>query len=117
MNSISKSFAVILILTVAVSGLSLSMFKPVSAQSTTKPSVPEFSLKYADYSYSVPPTYRIDEYTGQKVFSTMGYEVYNRTVQFTIKNQPFNGYYDSYGNYVGLYYHIRYKGHYGNTWE
>ena len=82
-----------------------------------KPSVPEFTIRYADYSYSVPPTYGVDEYTGEKRTISYGYDVINRTVLFTIKNQPFNGYYDSNGNYIQLYYHIRYKGSYGDTWS
>jgi hypothetical protein len=115
MNKTSKGFAAFIILIMAISSLSLIMFKPVNAQSIPKPSVPEFSLKYADYSYNVPPTYGINDYTGQKTTITNGYDVINRTVQFTIKNQPFNAYVDSSGNTIMLYYHIRYKGNYGNT--
>ncbi len=115
MRLLNKSLFFLLLVLLAVS--SLITVKPTFAQSIPKPSVPEFSLRYADYSYSVPPTYGIDQYTGQQIIISDGYDVVNRTVQFTIKNQPFNGYYDSKGNYIGLYYHIRYKGYYGNTWS
>jgi len=84
--------------------------------SIPKPSVPEFTLKYIDYSYDVPPTYGIDQYTGQNVTIQAGYHVDNRTVVFTIKNQPFTPYNDSSGNYIGLYYNFRFKGHYGDEW-
>jgi hypothetical protein len=90
---------------------------PAKAQSIPKPSLPEFTITYRDYSYSVPPTYGIDEYTGQNITISSGYDIINRTVLFAIKNQPFNGYYDSSGKYIQLYYHIRYKGSYGETWS
>ncbi len=44
-----------------------------------------------------------------------GYTVVNRTVQFTIVNQQFNPSTNSSDSQ--LYYHIRYKGHYGSTWS
>jgi hypothetical protein len=89
----------------------------VPNQEIQTPGVPEFSLVYADNSYMVPPTYSIDEYTGKSEIISGNYPVVNRTIHFTIKNQPFNGYYDSNGNNIRLYYHIRYKGSYGNTWS
>ncbi len=93
---------------------SLIIVKPASCQTT--PSVPEFTLKYVDYSYDVPPTYGINQYTGQNVTIQAGYHVDNRTMVFTIKNQPFTSYNDSSGNYIGLYYNFRVKGHYGDEW-
>jgi hypothetical protein len=94
---------------------SLIIVKPASSQTT--PSVPEFTLKYIDYSYDVPPTYGINQYTGQNVTIQAGYHVDNRTMLFTIKNQPFTSYNDSSGNYITLYYNFRYKGHYGDEWS
>jgi hypothetical protein len=93
------------------------MIDSAFCQSTAKPSVPEFTIRYADYSYEVPPRYTIDEYTGQERAISMGYEVVNRTVHFTIKNQPFTPYTDSNGNDITLYYRIRYKGSYGDKWS
>ena len=31
-----------------------------------EPYVPEFTLKYVDYFYDVPPVYGIDEFTGKR---------------------------------------------------
>lgn len=39
--------------------------------SISKPSVPEFTVKYVDNSYDVPPTYGIDQYTGEKSLQTL----------------------------------------------
>jgi len=80
-------------------------------------SVPEFTLKYIDKSYDVPPTYGIDQYTGEKVITNPGYHVDNRTVEFTIKNQPFTPYTDASGNEISLYYNFRFKGPYGDDWS
>jgi hypothetical protein len=115
MGTTNKVFS--LILTIILVASSLLLVPLANAQSIPKPSVPEFTIRYADYSYSVPPAYGVDEYTGQNRTISHGYDVINRTVLFTIKNQPFNGYYDSNGNYIQLYYHIRYKGSYGDTWS
>jgi hypothetical protein len=99
----------------AISSLSLIMVKPANAQIPT-PSVPEFTLKYIDYSYYVPPTYGIDPYTGQNKTIQQGYQVNNRTVVFTIKNQPFTPFTDANGHYIVLFYNVSYKGHYGDDW-
>ena len=82
-----------------------------------KPSVPEFTLKYIDLSYDVPPTYGTDQYTGQTIIIQDGYHVDNRSIQFIIKNQPFAPYADSNGTQIGLYYNFRVKGAYGNEWR
>lgn len=110
----SKCSAVLLILILVSSSFILS---GLVCATTPKPSVPEFTLKYADYSHSVPPTYGIDPYTGKSIIVAQGREIVNRTVQFTIKNQPFTPQIDSDGNQASLYYHIRYKGHYENSWR
>jgi hypothetical protein len=56
MGSSGKSFALILILIISFSSLSLLLIKPACAQSQSipTPSVPEFSVKLADHSYDVP---------------------------------------------------------------
>ena len=115
--ALKKAFSMFLIALI-VSSVIFGYFGIVNAESTIpKPSVPEFSLRYIDYSYSVPPTYGTNDYTGERTTLSEGYDVINRTVQFTIKNQPFNGYTDSNGDPTGLYYHIRYKGSYGESWS
>jgi hypothetical protein len=87
------------------------------ASGTTKPSTPEFTSKYIDLSYDVPPTYGIDPYTGKTVTTQDSYHIDNRSIQFTIKNQPFTTYMDPSGNQTGLYYNFRIKGAYGTEWD
>ena len=111
--SVSKGLVVILLLVLVCSTVIPS---GIVCASTPKPSVPEFTLKYADYSYNVPATYGIDPYTGKSIITAQGHEIVNRTVYFTIKNQLFTPI-DSSGTPVNLYYHIRYKGHYENSWN
>ena len=113
----NKNLATVLILTIAISSLSPIMIKPATAQSIPKPSTPEFTVQYSVYSYSVQPTYGIDQYTGKNVTIQNGYIVNNRTIVFTIKNQPFTPYTDANGNSIGLYYNFRFKGHFGDTWS
>ena len=105
MGSSGKSLALILILMIAFSGLSLSMIRPAYAQNSTNPtysptsspislptpSVPEFTVKFVDFSYYVPTTTSIDPYTGQNI-TNQGYYVENRTIELSINNQPFNSY-------------------------
>jgi len=75
------------------------------AQSISKPSVPEFTLKYVDTSYDVPSTYSIDSYTGNVTIKA-GYHV-NKCLELTIRNQPI---------YPMLFYNVRYKGHFEDNW-
>jgi hypothetical protein len=107
-----KSFALVLILILAVS--SLMMVKP-SFASITKPSVPGFTLKFVDSSYDVPTTYSIDPYTEANV-THPSYHVDNRTIEVTIKNQPFVSYYHANSFNISLYYNVRMKGHYAQNW-
>jgi hypothetical protein len=83
---------------------------------TVKPSAPEFTLEYVDQSYDVPPTYGIDQFTGEKMTTREGYHVDERLIRFSIKNQAFTPYEDADGNNVILYYNIRFKGPYGDEW-
>jgi hypothetical protein len=114
MRLLTKTLPVLLIILLAVS--SLFAVEPTFGQTIPKPSFPEFTLKYTDYSHSVPPTYGTDPYTGKSIIINYGNYITNRTVQFTIKNQPFTPT-DSNGIPISLYYHIRYKGHYENSWS
>jgi len=109
----NKRYALLLILIFTAS--SLIAVKPTRS-SVTKPSVPEFTVKLVDSSYDVPTTYSIDPYTGENVTHT-GYHVESRSIDVTIKNQPFIPYYDvSSGWNIGFYYNIRIKGHYSEDW-
>jgi hypothetical protein len=86
--------------------------------SITKPSIPEFTVKFVDRSYDVPSSSSIDPYTGQNV-SHLGYHVENYTIDVTIKNQPFTSYWVMEGTAnwtVYFYYNVRFKGHYTEDW-
>ena len=100
-----KSIVVILTVILAIS--SILLVNSVSAQTTPKPSVPEFTLKYVDGSYDVPTTYTIDQYTGETI-THQGYHVNLTVFEMVIQNQlnPIND----------LYYSIQVKGHYSNEW-
>ena len=110
----SKLAVLLLIVVLALS--SIVMVGSVFAQST-KLSVPEFNVKYVVYSSYVPATYEVDKYTGETVTTSPGHYTTTRTVELTIKNQPFTSYKDSSGNYTSFYYNVKYKGHYENEWH
>ena len=114
MRLLSKTFCLVFLVLLAAS--SLTMVKPIFAQSISKPSVPEFTVRYVDNSYDVPPIYGIDQYTGKNVTKSEGYHVDNRSIEFTIKNQQFTPYTDSNGNNIKQYYNFRFKGNYGDVW-
>jgi hypothetical protein len=108
MDRIDKNLSLLLILII-----SLTIVGTSSAQSIPKPSVPEFTLKYVDNSYDVPPktTSSTDPYTGKVTTTTVpGYHVDDRTIQIVIKNQNYKG-------NLHLYYNYSYKGHYENDWN
>ena len=99
MDRISKGLAIFIILIIAISGLSLLMVRPTSAQTAPSPTVPQFAVKYVQASYT-----SIDPYTG------LSKQVDNSTIQVSIQNQPLNSFYNS-GTY-SLYFNIRTKGHF-----
>jgi hypothetical protein len=82
--------------------------------SISKPAVPEFTVKLVDRSYDVPSSSSIDPYTGQIVIHP-GYHVENKTIEVTIKNQPFIPT-NIYGWNTSFYYNVRIKGHYADDW-
>jgi len=113
----NKNLAIVLILTMAISNLSLLTVKPASAQIIPKPSVPEFTLTLVDDSYDVPPTSTVNPYTG-KTETSGGYHVTGYLeIHIKIKNQPFTQYYDTtaYKN-IGLFYKVQTKGHFSQNW-
>jgi hypothetical protein len=75
-------------------------------------SKPEFSLQYVDHSYDIPPTYGKDPYTGDTIITNYGRHVDNRTIEVTIKNQPFTPYKDTDNHTIELCYNVRSKGHF-----
>ncbi len=102
-------FLLIVILTVS----SLILVESAFAQSITKPSIPEFTLKYVDHSYDVPATYSIDPYTGQNITHS-GYHVEKKTIDIIIKNQIFTSTVN--GTTYQLYYNVRQKGSFETNW-
>ena len=112
MGSLSKSFALILSLILSlimvISSLSLISIKPAYAQTATPtaspipipvPSVREFTVKFVNSSYEMPPSSSINPYTGQKV-TTQAYYVENESIELTIKNQPFVSFIDNHKSAV-----------------
>lgn len=77
----------------------------------SKPSVPEFTVELADHSYVVPETTSIDPYTGQEIIHP-SYTVENKTIDITIKNQPFT----PPDSLTDLYYNVRVKGNFEQDW-
>ena len=98
----NKRVAVLLTVILAVSALLVAKPAPALAQS-----VPEFTLKLEAYPYDVPPKYAIDPYTGKNVTVQEGYHAENKSIVVTIKNQLAPS---------TLYYNVRSKGHFGDTW-
>ncbi len=102
-----KNYAITII--IALMASSLIIAQSVNAQSITKPSTPEFTLKYVDRSYDVAPvtTAKTDPYTGEKTTTTTpGYHVGMKTIEATIKNPS------------GVsYYNFRWKGHFEDGWH
>ena len=111
-----RGLALALVLILAAS--SLMMAESTFAQSIPKPSVPEFTLKYVDKSYDVPPktTTTTDPYNGKITTTNIpGYHVENFTIEVSIKNQPFPSTIN--GNKSSLWYDVQIKGHYGGDWS
>jgi hypothetical protein len=111
------SIALILLPSLAV----LKMPPQVHAETPIPtPAVPEFTVKLIDSSYDEPTTYSIDPYTGENV-THVGYHVESRTIELSIKNQPFTPFQveDEKGNNwtVSLQYNIRWKGHFEQDWH
>jgi hypothetical protein len=125
MKSASKSLTLLLILTLAFSIASLTVLNasaadpppPTYPPDIPTPSVPQFTLTYADHSYDVPAktTTSIDPYTGNTITSTTpGYRVKNYTIDVTIKNQPYPSTVNN-GNTSTLRYGLQTKGHFDNA--
>ncbi len=105
MGCLSKGLALVLILIVAISTVSLLMVEPAGAQTLPKPSVPQSSINFAEHSYVVPEKISIDPFTGAK--STMqAYTVINVTLTVTVTNSP-----------LATAYLLEVKGHYTSDWD
>jgi hypothetical protein len=98
-----KSLALMLLLLIALSSPSLLVVNTASAQTISKPSVPQFSIKFMNASYTVTET---NSYTGQKETQLVN----NNTIEVAIDNQPWK-----YPDYK-IYYNIRVKPHFAGNW-
>ena len=78
------------------------MVKPTNAQSIPKSSLPEFTIKFVNASYTLTTTNTFTGLTETKQIS-------NDTIEITITNQPFD-----YSNYQ-IYYNVRSKPHFGTA--
>ena len=112
----------LLIICLLVPSLSVHAVTPVSAQAGYKPSIPQISgIKLVDSSYEVlsSSATTVDQYTGKETTTTTsGYRVEQRSIEVTIKNQPFKPYTSSYsGEEINLYYLVQVKGHFGEDWK
>ncbi len=115
MGKFGKTFALILILIIAISCLTLLTLKPANAQSIPTPTITEFTLRFVDSSYDVPTTTSIDQYTGKTV-TNQGYHVENKSIELTIKNQPFTPYMQNGQFYISIFYNVKEKGNFAQNW-
>lgn len=119
MNQQRKLAALTLLLLLV--GTCIMMANVASAQSITKPSVPNFTVTYVDSSYYMEPVYGVDQYSGKTIQTGGGYTVQNKSFELKIKNLPFTPYTvkdaDGADRQVVISYEIRYKGHYGQDWK
>ena len=124
MSSVSKPLTLTLIV-LLLSSLMVLTVEPVNAQKPPKPSVPTFSVKLVSHPYNVPPTTTstFDSSTWKEITTTVpGYRVENRSIEITIKNQPFKPYtiQTSERNYdVKLDYIVEYRNPFDNdqSWK
>src|SRR5665647_1089789 len=110
-----RTFALVAVLVLATS--SLIIVKTAFAESIPALSVPEFTVKLVDRSYDVPITYTTttDPFSGKQITtSSGGYHVTNKTIDVTIRNQPFTSTDLGNGSVIQLYYSVRAKGHFGD---
>jgi len=119
MSTVNKFLALSFVFLVLSSFMLLSVnFANVCAVS--KPSVPQFTIKLADYSYDVPPstTTTTDPYTGKETTITKpGYHVKDVKLEVTIKNQPFTPYTNAGGYVCNVHYSVQVKGHFEEKWD
>jgi|WetSurMetagenome_2_1015567.scaffolds.fasta_scaffold60383_3 hypothetical protein len=122
MKRFSEGLTVIIIIALICSISSLMSIEascadppaPTIKPDIPKPSVPQFTLTYADHSYDVPAktTSSTDPYTGKVTTTTTpGYHVKNYTIDVSIKNQPYPPTINN-GNVSTLKYFIQAKGHF-----
>jgi hypothetical protein len=116
---VNKTLALVFVFAV-LSSLMVLTVRPVTAQATFKPSVPEFTVKLVDNSYDVPPTTTTttNPYTGEKTTTiTPGYRVENKSIVITVKDQSFTPYKGTDGYTRVMRYTVEVKGHFSEYWQ
>ena len=103
MGNINRIFALILIGVIATSCFYLLTVKPAGAQTTPKPSMPQFTLQLTGPQFVQNTTYYLDPSTGQ-IEPNIGYINNYTYLEITIRNQRFDTAYGS------LYYNITANG-------
>jgi hypothetical protein len=119
-----KHTVLLLIACLVLSSLMVALtVKPVIAQKPSPPSVPKFSVKLVSHPYDVSPTSTstFDTSTWIETITTKpGYREENRSIEVTIKNQPFTPYTlhtSERGYAIDLYYTVEVKDHFSEDWQ
>ncbi|MCL2257913.1 MAG: hypothetical protein FWC14_06980 [Candidatus Bathyarchaeota archaeon] len=105
MSAMNKTWVLFFVF-MMLSSLIVLTAKSMDVQAEAKPAVPEFTLKLVDKPYIMAPIQTTDPYTGVTI-TQPGYQVENKVVEITIKNQ----------NYPDLMYSVRAKGHFEQEWR
>ncbi|MCW4006426.1 MAG: hypothetical protein NWF04_07520 [Candidatus Bathyarchaeota archaeon] len=100
-----KRLVALLLVAIIAGGLPLSIL--CCAAQVTKPSVPEFTLRFLDSPFDAPPVYGVDPETGQSVVLEEGYHV-KKGIELTIKNHKYAPVDTAYGP-TRLYYNFHVK--------
>jgi hypothetical protein len=106
MAGFNRSLTLCLVAIFAIS--TLTTVNHVCVQSSLKPSVPEFKVRYTNYSKDVPANTVVDPFTG-KTETNPAQHIEHETIDIVIKNQTISS-----SDY--LYYKIRMKGHFSQQW-
>jgi hypothetical protein len=106
MGKIIKTIVLFLTLIIAMSCLTLLTVKPVNAQTIPTSTIPQFTVKFVNASYTVTTT---NSYTGQSQTQLIN----NNSIEIMIKNQPFD--YSNNGLPYQIYFNVRVKPHFSNT--
>lgn len=104
MGKISKAFALLLVLIIAMSILTVA--KAQNDPSIPIPAIPQFTLKITEHSLDIPSSLSTDPYTGENI--THPAEHYEwKTIDIAIKKQSHS--YD-------LYFSVEMRGHFSQDW-
>ena len=114
MGCLTNGLVSVLILTMAISCLTLMLIRPANAQTAASspspipiPSIPEFTVQLIGPPYIVNTTYSFDQDTG-KIVPQVGFTNQYSYLEIKIKNQPFTRF-DQNGNTVQIQYNVRIK--------